>query len=37
MFRAVFATIFFLVIAGQCHAVSLVDIFNEALNKDPAF
>jgi outer membrane protein len=37
MFKAVFTTIFFLVIAGQCHAVSLVDIFNEALNEDPDF
>jgi outer membrane protein len=37
MFRTIFATILFLVIAGRCHAVSLVDIFNEALNKDPGF
>jgi outer membrane protein len=37
MFRVVFAAIFFLVIAGQCHAVSLVGIFNEALNNDPVF
>jgi outer membrane protein len=39
MLRAVFRTIFLLVIAGQGHAtnVGLVGIFNEALDKDPSF